>query len=113
MAAIEGVDLAPLNAPTEDAPVLFPTHLDCWVQTNPIPEPDPDPALFLHGPKRSGQPDVQVVFRSDLGADANAWLDIVSLCPPSTSEAVAVPIGVFKTWLAADNGDLAAATSDV
>jgi hypothetical protein len=31
--------------------VLFPAHLDCWVQTHPVPTPDPDPALFLHGPK--------------------------------------------------------------
>ncbi len=104
-AATEGVDLASLNAPTEDAPVLFPAHLDCWIQTNPRPIPEPDPALFLHGPKRSGQPDVQVVFRNDLGGDSEKWLEIVSLCPPSTSEAVSVPISEFKKWLAADNDD--------
>ncbi len=100
--ATEGVDLAPLNAPSLDAPVLFPAHLDCWVQTHPIPTPDPDPALFLHGPKQTGQPDVQVVFRDDLGNDSNAWAEIVGLCPPSSSEAVAVPIGVFKEWLAGE-----------
>src|SRR5208282_2632660 len=38
-AATEGVDLEPLNAPSENAPVLFPAHLDCWVQTNPMPVP--------------------------------------------------------------------------
>ncbi|MHB1424685.1 MAG: type I-G CRISPR-associated helicase/endonuclease Cas3g [Gemmataceae bacterium] len=104
-AAIDGVDLEPLNAPTENAPVLFPAHLDCWVQTNPIPAPDPDPALFLHGPKQPGQPDVQVVFRCDLGDDTKKWTDIVSLCPPSSSEAVPVPIGVFKKWLAGEDYD--------
>ncbi len=98
--ATAGIDLGPLNAPTANAPVLFPAHLDSWVQTNPKPTPDPEPALFLHGPKQSGQPDVQVVFRSDLGDDPDMWIDIVALCPPSTSEAVAVPIGVFKKWLA-------------
>ena len=41
--------LSSLNAPTADAPVLFPAHLDCWIQTNPVPTPDPDAALFLHG----------------------------------------------------------------
>jgi CRISPR-associated endonuclease/helicase Cas3 len=101
-AATDGIDLAPLNAPTENAPVLFPAHLDCWVQTHPIPEPDPDPAPFLHGPKRSGQSDVQVVLRRDLGDNPRLWADIVSLCPPSSSEAVPVPIGVFKRWLAAE-----------
>ena len=100
-----------LNAPTENAPVLFPAHLDCWVQTNPIPTPDPDPALFLHGPTKPGQPDVQVVFRRDLGEDTGKWPDIVSLCPPSSSEAVRVPIGVFKRWLAGE--DIDDPTSDV
>ena len=38
-----------------DPSVLFPAHLDCWVQTHPIPTPDPDPALWLHGPKQQGK----------------------------------------------------------
>lgn len=97
---VKRVVLTPLNAPTDDAPVLFPAHLDCWVQTHPTPTPDPDPAIFLHGPKKPGQPDVQVVFRSDLGEKPDLWLEIVALCPPSSSEAVAVPISVFKKWLA-------------
>jgi CRISPR-associated endonuclease/helicase Cas3 len=97
---LEESQLLELNAPTDDAPVLFPAHLDCWVQTHPVPTPDPDPALFLHGPKRPGQPDVQVVFRSDLGTDPTLWSHIVALCPPSSSEAVAVPISLFKKWLA-------------
>jgi len=91
-----------VTAPSSDAPVLFPAHLDCWVQTNPRPTPDPDPALFLHGPSKPGQPDVQVVFRSDLGNDSAKWADIVSLCPPSSSEAAPVPISVFRKWLAGE-----------
>ena len=102
-AATAGVDLVPLNAPTTDAPVLLPAHLDAWVQTHPIPTPDPDPALFLHGPKQPGQPDVRVVFRDDLGYDTDDWAGVVELCPPSSSEAVAVPISVFKKWLAGDS----------
>ncbi len=104
-AATENVDLIPLNAPAPDAPVLFPTHLDCWVQTHPIPTPDPDVSVFLHGPKQAGQPDVQVVFRADLGSDPKKWSEVVSLCPPSSSEAVAVPIGLFKKWLAGESAD--------
>ncbi len=93
-------ELAALNAPAPDAPVLFPAHLDCWVQTHPVPTPDPDPAPFLHGPERPGQPDVRLVFRADLGTDPDVWTEVVALCPPSSSEAVAVPIGVFRRWLA-------------
>jgi len=103
--ATEGVDLVPLNAPAEDAPVLFPAHLDCWVQTNPRPKPEPDPALFLHGPKKSGQPDVQVVFRRDLGVNTEKWADIVSLCPPSSSETAPVPVGLFRKWLTGEDFD--------
>jgi len=103
--SLEDVDadlLTTFNAPSPDAPVLFPAHLDCWVQTNPIPTPDPDPALFLHGAKRQGQPDVQVVFRTDMGDDPKMWTEVITLCPPSTSEAVAVPISVFKKWIAGE-----------
>lgn len=109
-AVTEGVDLTPLNALSPDAPVLFPAHLDCWVQTNPIPTPDPDTALFLHGPK-SGPPDVSVVFRDDLGDDSEKWYDIVALCPPSSSEAVPVRIGTFKKWITGN--DAMDTTSDV
>ena len=91
-------DRTVLNAPSLNAPVLFPTHLDCWVQTHPIPTPDPDTAIFLHGPNNS-TPDVQVVFRDDLGENKEKWSTIVALCPPSSSEAVPVRIGVFKKWL--------------
>lgn len=98
-------DISSLNAPAVDAPVLFPAHLDCWVQTHPIPEPDPDPALFLHGPEKSGQPDVQVAFRGDLGDNPKRWVEIVSLCPPSSSETLSVPISVFKKWLAGEKSD--------
>lgn len=96
--ATEGEDLSELNAPSLDAPVLFPAHLDCWVQTHPIPMPDPDPAVFLHGPQ-SGPADVQVIFREDLGDDTSLWTRIVSLCPPSSAEAAPVQIGVLRKWL--------------
>jgi CRISPR-associated endonuclease/helicase Cas3 len=108
--ATEDLDIAPLNAPSPDAPVLFPVHLDYWVQTHPTPAPDPDPAVFLHGPTSSAA-DVQVVLRDDLGDDPRQWAEIVSLRPPSSSEALPVPIGLFRRWLAGeeapdDSGDV-------
>jgi CRISPR-associated endonuclease/helicase Cas3 len=107
---LEGVDTEPLNAPSTDAPVIFPAHLDCWVQTHPMPTPDPDPAIFLHG-LQSGSPDVHVVFRSDLGEDSEMWAEIVSLCPPSSSEAVPVRISILKKWIAGES--LVDPTSDI
>lgn len=91
-----------LNAPSSDAAILLPAHLDMWCQTSPSPVPDPDPAVFLHGPRR-GTPDVQVIFRADLGEDIKQWVEIVSLCPPSASETLSVRLDVFKRWLTNDN----------
>jgi len=97
-AGLDSDRLAALNAPTDDAAVLLPAHLDYLVQTSPVPVPNPDPAVFLHGPSR-GAPDVQVVFRADLGDDPRSWAEIVSLCPPSSSEALPVRLNVFRRWL--------------
>jgi CRISPR-associated endonuclease/helicase Cas3 len=105
-----GEDLTSLNSPSVNAPILLPSHLDCWVQTAPRPAPDPDPALFLHGPQ-SGPPDVQVVFRADLGEISEQWAEIVARCPPSSSEAMPVRIGDFCRWLAGQG--LSEETGDV
>jgi CRISPR-associated endonuclease/helicase Cas3 len=94
---------AKLSKRPEPAPVLLPAYLDCWVQTGPRPTPDPDPAFFLHGRDRPGVPDVKVVFRADLGDDPETWAEVVSLCPPSSSEALPVRIDVFRRWLAQDD----------
>ena len=93
-------NLAPLLAPRVDAPVMFPAYVDVWAQTNPTPAPDPDVALFLHGPQR-GEPEVQVCWRADLpgAADRDTWAQVVSLCPPSSPECMPVPIGVVRAWL--------------
>ena len=76
---LQGVDTASLNVASVDAPILLPSHLDCWVQTHPAPTPDPDVATFLHG-KQERAPDVQVVFRSDLGNVPENWADVVGCC---------------------------------
>ena len=109
-------ELDRLQTPTSAAPALFPAYLEAWAQTNPIPWPDPDPAVFLHG-KQSARPDVLVLWRSELQENPkleNAVHDI-SLCPPSQVEALPVPLPVFRDWLfqanaknadASDTGDL-------
>ena len=61
----EGDSLAGLDAPSADAPVMLPAHVDCWAQTAPEPRPSPDVAHFLRGPRES-VPDVQVCWRADI-----------------------------------------------
>ena len=99
----EGDSLAALNAPTANAAVMLPAHVDCWAQTAPPPQPSPDVAPFLHGPHK-GAADVQVCWRADLdltNEETRAYaLESLSLCPPSSGETLPVPIGVFKHWLA-------------
>ncbi|HKM52277.1 MAG TPA: type I-U CRISPR-associated helicase/endonuclease Cas3 [Isosphaeraceae bacterium] len=96
--------LSSLQAPSSAAPVMLPAHVDCWVQTAPHPEPDPDVALFLHGPDR-GQPEVQVCLREDLSLELPEdqrearWVDAVALCPPTAAECLPVPLGLARDWL--------------
>ena len=102
-----GDSLAALNAPSLNAAVMLPAHVDCWAQTAPRPHPSPDVALFLHGP-RKGAADVRVCWRADLDLvnEEMQALESLSLCPPSSSETLPVPIWVFKRWLAGkDTGD--------
>ena len=101
-----------LNAPSVNAPVMLPAHVDCWAQTAPQPQPSPDVAPFLHGP-REGVADVQVCWRADLDLidEKETALELLFLCPPSSSETLPVPLGVFRHWLAGedvtdDSGDV-------
>lgn len=111
---------AQLVAPTSPAPILLPDHLDLWARTNPAPEPDPDVALWLHGPRRRVD-DVQVIWRADLAEDdldahgesaapSERLLDLMAACPPSSLEAIALPIWAVRAWL---RGDAEAPVADV
>ncbi len=95
-------ELNKLTQQAADAPVMLPAHLDAWVQTSPVPTPDPDPAIFLHG-RTLGAPEVQVCWRADLARedmlDAERAVGIVSLCPPVSTECISVPIHVLCRWL--------------
>ena len=103
-------DMAKVLAQTGDCPLLFPAHLDAWVQTNPCPEPDPDVAPFLHG-RADAPADVQVVWRADLDWKRNSqWVAVVSLMPPLTREALPVPVYEVRAWL---KGDTTGAVADV
>ena len=96
-------DRTALLMPARRAPVLMPTHVDLLSQTWPEPAVSPDASVYLHGPE-AGPPDVQVVWRADLGKDPEGWLDMVAMCPPSAAEALAVPIAAVRRWLAQEIG---------
>ncbi len=93
-----------LLAPTADAPVLLPAHLDLLCQTAPTPVPDPDVALFLHGPKRNA-PEVRIVFRADLvPGSEDAWPDAITALPPVAAEALRVPLWLLRRVLSRQPG---------
>lgn len=105
----EAVDDLGLLAPRSHAPVLLPSHLDAWVQTAPVPEPDPEVALWLHGPQR-GLADVQIIWRADLteallqealdsDAAAEVAVGMVEALPPVSAEAMSVSFLSAKRWL--------------
>jgi CRISPR-associated endonuclease/helicase Cas3 len=99
-------------APRPRAPILLPAHMDLLCQTAPTPRPDPDVQLFLHGTDR-GAPEVRVVWRTDLPTTSTkTWEETVALCPPSTGEALSVPLYRLRTWLA-DADALDTGASDV
>ncbi len=98
--------LTPLCAPPVCAPVMMPAHVDDWVQTSAAPVPDPEPARFLHG-KKAGPADVLVVWRADLNPDLlkdpatarKVIVKTVALVPPTSMEALPVPIWQVQNWL--------------
>ncbi|MDA0284485.1 MAG: type I-U CRISPR-associated helicase/endonuclease Cas3, partial [Planctomycetota bacterium] len=110
-----------LSAPSPDAPVLMPAHLDILCQTSPRPALEPDIAAYLHGPNR-GLPEVRVCWRADLPERSSyrkteEWLEAcrqtLAVCPPSTVECLSVPLPLFRNWLqgleqkqADDSGDV-------
>jgi CRISPR-associated endonuclease/helicase Cas3 len=92
-------DLSDYLAPTVDAPILLPAHLDLLCETSPTPRAEPDVSLYLHG--RHGPPEVRVVWRCDLSPEnVRAWIETVALCPPAGGEMLSVPLWRLRTWLA-------------
>lgn len=118
----KGADLARMLPRPSRAPVMLPAHLDAWTQTTPIPRPDPDVSLWLHGVDTQPEADVHIVWRADVSADLlaaaarphergseggqaaeellAALLARIEVCPPTGLEALAVPVGAARAWLA-------------
>ena len=92
-------DLACYVPAPKHAPTLMPAHLDFFAQTNPHPAPDPDPAIFLHGPQTEPE-GISIIWRADLSEHMDRWGETLSLLPPTSAEALSLPIYAAKQWLA-------------
>ncbi len=95
---VERQEVDKLLAPRVHAPVLLPAYAELWATTSPPSAATPEPALFLHGPEKPA--DVQVVWRADIDPN-NIECTRLSLdyCPPSSLEAMPVPLWAICGWL--------------
>ena len=83
--------------PPTSAPVLIPEYLDLWSQ-NRANGPAFDISVFLHGVQQAR--DVQVVWRDlDLARDGSFLKRMLKALPPSSLEAVSVPLRELHRWL--------------
>ena len=83
--------------PPTSAPVLIPEYLDLWSQ-NRADGPAFDVSVFLHGVQQ--ERDVQVVWRDlDLARDRSCLDPLLKAIPPSSLEAVSVPLRELREWL--------------
>ena len=83
--------------PPTSAPALIPEYLDLWSQ-NRADGPAFDVSVFLHGVRH--ERDVQVIWRDlDLVRDRSVLKPLLKALPPSSLEAVSVPLWQLREWL--------------
>lgn len=103
--------IAEMMAPSPSALPLLPSAFRLLTYTQPRPSPDPVASHFLHGLSQ-GNPEVRVIWRHDLseellqpaGEQQNTPRELIKLvgaCPPSSLEAMSLPIAEVKRWLTA------------
>ena len=102
-----------LTTETAQAPVAMPAYFDTWSRTSPIPEPEPEIGLFLHGAERTTG-DVSLVWRADIEAkDLNqrttgsrepALKSLMEIAPPRAGEMLPIPISAARQWLRGIDG---------
>lgn len=90
---------AEAHAPSQEAPLLLPTYMNAWAQTNPEPIVQPDITQFLHGKEASNNSDVTVIWRWDCSKET------LRIVPPRPAEYLQVPIKAVKAWLKSENTD--------
>jgi CRISPR-associated endonuclease/helicase Cas3 len=92
-------------APSSDAPVLLPAHLDLLCQTSPRPHIEPEVSLYIHG-MTTPQATVSILCRGDLwqkegqgGKLREDFPDLLAAAPPLSTEMAEVPLYVAQQWL--------------
>ena len=97
---LEPAELRPCLAGRPKAPVLMPVHVESWAQTSPVPEPDPDVSLWLHGTEAT-TPELNVVWRTEADEieDPERLSAALGACPPRSDEILALPVPAAKAWL--------------
>lgn len=92
--------LAGMRTDKQYVPLVSTPTLDAWVRTSPAPCPDVPVEPYLHG-IGVGEPTVGLVWRADIsGIEPLEWTHTAERIPPSTEEAVEVPISAVRRWLA-------------
>jgi CRISPR-associated endonuclease/helicase Cas3 len=81
-------------------PLISTVALSTWARTSPVPHPDIPVAPYLHG-IGAGEATVSVVWRADAhGDDPQQWQRSTDRLPPSAGEAIELPLGAVRRWLA-------------
>lgn len=82
------------------APLAAVAALDTWARTSPQPSPDVPVGPYLHG-IGADQPTVSLIWRADVhGEDPMTWRRSVDRMPPTSDEAIELPIAAARQWLA-------------
>ena len=82
-------------APRRTSPLLLPTYIESWTQTNPDPGVQPKVDWFLHGidTENQSEPEVSIVWRWDRSTEA------LKQVPIRQAEVLDLPITAVKSWL--------------
>lgn len=83
------------KAPWAAPPIVLPTHLRAWAQTNPQPTAEAPVDLFLHGIQDNDRPpEVSICWRCDPS------LEGLAAVRPRASEFLSVPWAEAQRWVA-------------
>lgn len=114
--ALESANVLDMSAVPRPILPLTPSFVQLLCQTAPRPAIEPDVAALLHGIDTAA-PDVQIVWRADipvLGEGGTAVLDrradaaatrLLELNPPSSLEAISLPLRTVRAWLEGERDD--------